>query len=340
MLLIDGVRYRLWTPSDEEKEFHPMVKEHSKEIFGESSLYFDVKHMLKSRSGIGSIPDAYVITLSKPCQWYIVENELATHRVYEHVVPQVTRFISGIENLSSEREIRDALYKEINENKVLKTYVEKLVEPEEVHAFLSTLTSRPPKIAIVIDKVTDEINEAVASLKRLGDAEVVEFRTYVRENGENVHAHVFEPLSVSAVVHKVARATGERKPLPEQYQSWAKMFAWVNPDTRGLTTLVEGEIISTLGDTNGAARGRYYCFFRGRPSTKSIFAVFLLTKGALKIRIRTGPATFKDPENWTRGKVYKGWFYKQGQEKEFTLTSADRIPYAMKLIRQSYELAQ
>jgi len=317
-----------------------MVKEHFKEIFGENSLYFDVKHVLKSRSGIGSIPDAYVITLSKPYQWYIVENELATHRVYEHVVPQVTRFISGIENLSSEREIRDALYKEINENKVLKTYVEKLVEPEEVHAFLSTLTSRPPRIVIVIDEVTDEINEAVASLKRLGDTEVVEFKTFVRENAENVHAHVFEPLSVSTVVHKEARATGERKPLPEQYQSWAKMYAWVNPSVRDLAMLIGSEIMTTLKDINRSARGRYYCFFKGRPSTKSIFAVFLLTKNALKIRIRTNSATFKDPENWTRGKVYKGWFYKQGQEKEFTLTSADQIPYAMKLIRQSYELAQ
>lgn len=79
MLIIDGVKFELWTPKDEEKQFHPMVKEHSKEIFGDCSLYFDVKHKLKSRSGIASIPDAYVITLSKPYKWYVVENELSTH---------------------------------------------------------------------------------------------------------------------------------------------------------------------------------------------------------------------------------------------------------------------
>ena len=66
MLVIDGVKYKLWTPRDEEKEFHPMIRENSKEIFGENSLYFDVRHKLVSRSGIGSIPDAYVISLSKP----------------------------------------------------------------------------------------------------------------------------------------------------------------------------------------------------------------------------------------------------------------------------------
>lgn len=43
MLLIDGVRYRLWTPKDEEKEFHRLVNVNSKEIFGNDTIYFDVK---------------------------------------------------------------------------------------------------------------------------------------------------------------------------------------------------------------------------------------------------------------------------------------------------------
>lgn len=98
MLLIDGVRYRLKAPLDEENEFHPMIKEHFKEIFGEQSLYFDVKYVLKSESGIGSIPDAYVISLSKPSEWYVVENELSSHQVYNHIVNQLARFINGLKN--------------------------------------------------------------------------------------------------------------------------------------------------------------------------------------------------------------------------------------------------
>jgi hypothetical protein len=63
---------------DEEKEFHPLVKTQSKEIFVKDSIYFDVKTTLKSASGIGSIPDAYVIELAEPYQWFVIENELAT----------------------------------------------------------------------------------------------------------------------------------------------------------------------------------------------------------------------------------------------------------------------
>jgi hypothetical protein len=65
-LYIDGVRYREWTPSDEEKEFHPLVKQNYKRIFGEDPIYFDIKPRLSSKSGVGGIPDAYVISLSKP----------------------------------------------------------------------------------------------------------------------------------------------------------------------------------------------------------------------------------------------------------------------------------
>ena len=106
MLIIDGVKYKLWTPKDEEKEFHPMVKEHSKEIFGEDCFDVDVQHVIKTASGIGSIPDAYVINLSKS-ELYVVENELASHPVYDHIVKQLTKFINGIENQNAKNQIID-----------------------------------------------------------------------------------------------------------------------------------------------------------------------------------------------------------------------------------------
>ena len=205
MLLIDGVKYKSWTPEDEENEFHPMIREHSREIFGEDSVYFDVKHKLKSKSGIASIPDAYVITLSKPYEWYIVENELASHPVYSHIFPQISKFISGIENLESQRDIINIFDNQIMRDKVLKAIVEKKIHPEETHRFLSSLVSKPPRIAVIIDEKTKEVKEAIRALKKLGHIDVVEFKTFVREDAPNVHAHLFEPI------HE-----GERVPTPIQ----------------------------------------------------------------------------------------------------------------------------
>ena len=123
MLIVDGFRYKPWTPKDEEKELHPLVKAQSKEIFGKDSIYFDVKTTLKSASGIGSIPDAYVIDLAEPYQWYVIENELATHPVYDHIVKQLTKFINGIDNQNSRSQILELLYNEINVDKTLRATV-------------------------------------------------------------------------------------------------------------------------------------------------------------------------------------------------------------------------
>jgi hypothetical protein len=200
MLLVDGVKYILWTPKDEEKEFHPMVKNCSKEIFGEDSVYFDIRHKLSSKSGIAAVPDAYVITLSKPYEWYIVENELASHPVYSHIVPQISKFVDSIEELETQRDIRDILDKEINEDVVLKAIIEKKTG-QDSYRFLTELVSKPPKIALIIDKMTPEVEKASKSLNKLAGTRIIEFQTFSREDAPNVHAHLFEPLYVTEKVN-------------------------------------------------------------------------------------------------------------------------------------------
>lgn len=328
MLIINGVKYRLWTPKDEEKEFHPMIKEHSKEIFGEDSIYFDIKHKLKSKSGIGSIPDAYVITISEPYQWYVVENELASHPIYDHIVKQLTKFMNGLRNPESRNEILEAIDREIRNDKVLRAYVEKVIGSTEIYRFMSKLLSGSPKIVVVLDELNEEVKEACQSLKY--ETKFVEFKTYVREDAENVHAHLFEPLYVVAGVSEKGKK--ERK-------SWEKTLELVDNSTKNIVKALTNRILQ-LGEVTCKPSGEDTCFYKGTPSTKSIFAAFMLRKKALKVGIRTDPKAFKDPKKWTGDKIYKAWFFKQGQERAFKIADKKEIDYAMELIKQSYDLAK
>jgi len=325
MLLIDGVKYRPWTPKDEEKEFHPLIREHSKEIFGENSLYFDVKHVLKTASGIGSIPDAYVINLSKPLEWYVVENELASHPVFDHIVKQLTKFINGIANPSARNQILEMLYDEINKDNVLKATVQKLIDSTDIYRALSKLLSNPPRIVIIIDQKTPQVEEACQVLKYKTD--IVEFKTFVRENAESIRAHLFEPL----------HAFKPPPPPPPPRRSWEEKLAWVDENVRDIVEKLTDRILE-FGEVVHKPSGPDYKFYKGKPSTKSIFLGLFLTKQALKVRIRTDPATFKDPKKWTGEKIYK-WFFTTGQEKEFKIASKDQIDYAMELINQSYDIS-
>jgi len=338
MLLIDGIRYRLWTPRDEEKQFHPMIKEHFKEIFGSDSLYFDIRQILRTKLGIGSIPDAYVVTLSKPYQWYIVENELAVHQVYQHIVPQVSKFMRGIDNFGSQKEVMDALFNEITRDEVKKAEVEKMVRPKEIHQFLSDLTARPPKIAVIIDEITDEAKEAILTLEKLGVTEVVEFKTYMRENAENVHVHSFEPIFEAGISGGISeKAKKEREPVPEHRQSYEKKLAWVDANVREVVRDLTSRI-NTFSNVAQRPSGTDYCFYKGKPGSKSVFAVLMLTQKLLKVRIRADPKTLRDSKKWVKDRVFN-WFIKQGKEREFEVKDKEQVSYAMDLIKQSYDIS-
>lgn len=192
ILLIDGVRYEEWRPTNED-DFERMVEEHAKDIFGEESIYLE-KHRLRTKSGIGSIPDGYVIIVGDQPQWHIVEVELSTHPLYEHIVPQISKFINGIKNPSTQRDIVDTLYREIDSDDFLKLRLRKAIGAAETYKFLSDLISKPPVVTIIIEKRTEQLYEALSALAH-PQIKVVEFQIFTREGvGLGVHAHLFEPL--------------------------------------------------------------------------------------------------------------------------------------------------
>jgi predicted transport protein len=334
MLLIDGARYKLWSPKDEEKEFHPMIKEHHKEIFGEDSIYFDVKQVIRASSGIGAIPDAYVIKL-KPPQWYVIENELSTHPIYEHIVNQLTRFINGIENQGARTPIIDALYSKINEDVVLKAIIRKNIATDDIYRFIYKLVSSIPKIVILIDEKTAETESACHIFKY--PTQIIEFKTYVRENAENIHAHFFEPLcETGPTTGQGAGAKPPRKPTPEYLRSWEAKLNWVNPKIKELTHALQDQIIK-LGNVDHTPSGPDYKFYKGKRTSDSIFAGMFLTHDALKVRIRTD-STFNDPKKLVSQRTYK-WFFRSG-EREFAISDVSQLEYAIELIKQSYALAK
>lgn len=180
ILLIDGVKYSLWTPTSEDA-FEELVREHTRDIFGEQSLYFGIKKKLKTSSGIGSIPDGYAIILDDNPIWHAVEIELSVHPLYDHIVSQVSKFVNSITNLQTQRVIADAIYNEINSDEFLKLHLRKAIGSTEVHKFLWDLLRQPPILTIVIEKDTEELREALRALA-YPQIKVVEFQTFVRED--------------------------------------------------------------------------------------------------------------------------------------------------------------
>jgi len=206
LLFIDGVKYELYAPKDE-AELESMVKKHSKEIFGEDSIYFDLRQKITLKSGITTIPDGYVIKLSEPYEWAIVEIELSTHQVYDHIVTQLSKFISGIKEYSNQKEIIEAIDKEISKDMILRAVIQSRIGHEEVYRFISRLISNiPPKIVVIIDKINGVV-EACRVLNQ--DIKIIELQIYARENAPSVHAIVLNQHKSIKKARLVVKQTEE-----------------------------------------------------------------------------------------------------------------------------------
>ena len=199
ILVINGLKYELYTPKDEINDFHSMVKQQYKEIFGKNTLYFDIRKKLKSKSKIGSIPDAYILDF-KLNKWYVVEEELSSHPVYEHIVSQLNRFLIGIKNIKSRSHLQEALYKEIDENENFRASIKKQTNSRDIHHTLTNLISKQPNIVVIIEEKTAEIEEAMECI--YPQPLLIEFKTYTPSNTSEIRAHLFKPLNAKKLESK------------------------------------------------------------------------------------------------------------------------------------------
>jgi len=198
MLLIDGVKYELWIPPSED-EFEKILEKHAEDIFGKDAKYFDLKHKLASKSGTGSIPDGYVITLGDKPKVQIIEFELESHSL-QHIVSQMVNIINGIENSATQQKICNAIEDGINEDQIFAAKIMNTIRPVAVHRFLSdSFSNTLPIVNIIIDQSWSALEEAVSKISPT--PKIIEFKTFIRENvGLPVHAHLFEPLYISPKV--------------------------------------------------------------------------------------------------------------------------------------------
>jgi hypothetical protein len=193
ILLMDGVKYEE-RPPDSEEALAKMVKEHSQDILGADSLYFDIRHKLTGASA-RTIPDAFAIAFS-PNTWWVVEIGLSSHPIRAHIVDQLGGFIAALHNPNTRHRINGELATKLDQE--IRSSPEKLATISrnvsgEAFRFLSDLVEAPPQIVVIIDKKVPELEDAIRALAI--PPKVIEFATFCREAvGLPVHIHQFEPL--------------------------------------------------------------------------------------------------------------------------------------------------
>ena len=193
MLLVDGVRFRQWKASSED-EYESYVVANAKVVFGEDSHYFAVKPKLKSFGGVGSIPDGLVVFFNKTYRWAIVEVELSSHPVFEHILAQLNKFMVGYKGPEGKRAIVRLLDDEIDGDPMLRAWVNEKLDGGELYRFLSNLVDQQPDVYVVVDEKRPDIEEACERIPEV--KRIIEFKVFEREDAGLRNAFLFDSLLV------------------------------------------------------------------------------------------------------------------------------------------------
>ena len=175
-----------------EKELESKIVEYSKYIFGDDTVYFDIKKKI-SKGDVIAIPDGYLIdfTFENDPRLYIVENELISHDVYKHIGEQILKF--GVSYKASGHKLKDIFFQYLEANKEDKSLIDNKLKKSNyrnIDAFLEDIIFHKKVSCIVI--VDEESRDLENVLRQLTmDTDIIVFQAF---RNQQDYAYKFTPF--------------------------------------------------------------------------------------------------------------------------------------------------
>jgi len=172
---------------DNEEDFEIDVFNLADQLFGESSIYIDIKKKIKGKN-INSIPDGYVIDMAEPAnpKLFVVENEIVSHDPFRHIGSQMLRFVTSFND--SQLQIREILMEEIDKDRY---HLSRLKEGwkkstcRNIDDYLNQAVYGDFKGIVIIDEAKRELYQVLEKIK--ANISVIELKTFVSDNGKEIH---------------------------------------------------------------------------------------------------------------------------------------------------------
>lgn len=167
-----------------EEQFEDVIAELSDKIFGEQTIYLDIKRKIKG-SNIGVIPDGYLIdmTISGDPKLYVVENEIVSHDPFKHIGIQMLKFATSFDD--EKLKIRNIIMSEISKNPVLLERLNfgcKDSKSRNIDNYLDKAVFNEFKGLVIIDEAREELYKVLEKIN--ANISVLEVKTYQSENNE------------------------------------------------------------------------------------------------------------------------------------------------------------
>jgi hypothetical protein len=148
----------------DENEIEEVVLHNFKLLFGDYSILLD-KSLITTNSGKGTVPDGIIINFQENV-WYILEVERGIHGTWDHIAPQISKQITAMENIDTKNKIAENCIKKINKTASLKDLLNEIdIEEINIHGTINKILQQPPKVALPIDFIPNDLKDWTKTLK-------------------------------------------------------------------------------------------------------------------------------------------------------------------------------
>lgn len=173
-----------------EKDFEQAVIDNYKYIFGDDTVYVDIKKRIGEKGN--SIPDGYLLDFSFPTdpRLYIIENELSVHDTYKHISSQLLKFADSYK--TGGRDIKKHILNYLSKSPDKESFVESklpILNYRNLDALLEYLIfEKSVSIIVVIDDNSSELRNVLRNIAI--NTHVIEFKTFQNKAGELLHKFI------------------------------------------------------------------------------------------------------------------------------------------------------
>ena len=176
------------------------------------------------------------------------------------------------------------------------------------------------------------------AVKDLYNAEA-DLQRFLQETKQNVPIKTSETVLVAQ--NSVKRARKDNSESLKIPVSWEKKLEDNDSQVKLLVKELMLSLVKEFSDLTTELSGDDFQLFSGQIGLGNRFAVLMLRKDGITIRLRANPRTLIDPQKWITEKTYK-WYFNDGngEEKEIKITQEGQIDYAVELLKQSYALTK
>lgn len=178
---------------ENEAELERAVVRFSDAIFGEKTVYFDIKRKVRSKKGrLSAIPDGYLISLiGNFPKLFIIENEISEHDEMD-IGQQMMKYQATFKE--GQYETKTILQQEVRSNELVRSALEGLLK-ETPYPNISELLDevvfrQQPGYVVVMDEASERLREVLKTLK--SPPEVIEIKKHVYGNQVMYHFSDFE----------------------------------------------------------------------------------------------------------------------------------------------------